>query len=80
MRRKLTIQKLLLVVLGYLSMGSLIFAVMLLALSGGPGLVALVIPTSLLIIILSNALEHRIQAKLDKIDYKRQYWHRTDKK
>ncbi len=80
MRRRLTIQKLLLAVLGYLSVGSLIFAVMLLALTGGPGLVAWIIPASLLIIILSNSLEHSIQAKLDEIDDKRRYWHITDKK
>lgn len=80
MRRKLTIQKLLLAVLGYLSVGSLIFAVMLLVLSGGPGLIAWIIPASLLIIILSNSLEHSIQTKIDELDDKRRYWHRTDKK
>lgn len=80
MRRRLTIQKLLLAALGYLSMGSLIFTVMLLALSGGPGLIAWIIPASILIIILSNSLQHCIQIKIDEIDDKRRYWHKTDKK
>ena len=79
MRRKLTLLKLALLVAGYLSIAGFIFTLILTLLGHSSTTVSILLIVSLTICGACTVAESYVQELLNKLDFERHYWQRTQK-
>ena len=77
MRRKLTLLKLALLIAGYVSIAGFIFTLILTVLGHSSLTVSILLMASLIICGACTVAEGYVQELLDKIDFERHYWQRT---